>query len=224
VAADRLVRLLRRVAPASPELVLVLVVPVVLAPLLLLPDGARVVWRTVDPVDVPNSFAEVDRLTRSSDHLLVTLPWRGYRRFAWGNGSTSSDPATRALHARVLTSDDLQVGDTLVRGEGPLAREVGAHLEDGGAAADLADRGVGWVLLYLDDPDAGTIDVTGLRRELVDEHVALYAVPGATVPGRRSATERTLVLVAYAVALGMLVAAGWGAVRRAADRVVRRRR
>ena len=49
----RLGRALGRRFPDSVELRLVLAVPVIVAPLLLLPDGDRLVWQTVDPVLVP---------------------------------------------------------------------------------------------------------------------------------------------------------------------------
>ncbi|HEY0643748.1 MAG TPA: hypothetical protein VGD39_10035, partial [Nocardioides sp.] len=89
VAADRLARSLRGRLADAPDVRLVLLLPVVLVPLVLLPDAARPVWATVEPVELPHSFVEVDRITRGTESLVVTLPWRSYRRFAWGNGTTS---------------------------------------------------------------------------------------------------------------------------------------
>ena len=115
---DRFVRLLVRTIPDAPEVRLVLVVPVIVVP----PAAAagRRASGVADrrPRAVPeSSYAEVDRITAGSGRAVVVLPWRAYRRFAWANGLTSSDPATRALRAPTIVSDDLQVGSQLVRGK-----------------------------------------------------------------------------------------------------------
>jgi hypothetical protein len=206
----------------------VLLLPVVLVPLILLPDAARPVWATVEPVELPHSFVEVDRITRGTESLVVTLPWRSYRRFAWGNGTTSSDPAVRALHARVLVSDDLQVGLALVRGEGALAREVGDVVRDGGAARDLGALGVGWVVVYADDPDAGSLDVNGLEQRYSDDRLSLYRVPGALASRGPTTADRVLLVAAYGAAAMVLLTASasalWSALGSALGRRPRRRR
>jgi hypothetical protein len=224
VATDRVARSLGRRWADAPELRMVLLLPVVLGPVLLLPDGARPVWTTVEPVDLPASFAEADRLTRGSDSVVVTLPWRSYRLFEWGNGTTSSDPAVRALHARVLVSDDLQVGSRVVRGEGALARRVGEVLAAGGAARDLGELGIGWVLVYPDDPDAATLDVGGLEQRYADEVLVLYRVPGAVAAPAVPRGDRVLLGGAYAAAAAVLVAAALAAVGGAVRARPRRRR
>ncbi len=218
VAADRLSRSLGRRLVASPEVRAALLLPVVLGPLVLLPDGARPVWLTVEPVRLPPAFAQVDRITRDAASLVVTLPWRSYRRFSWGNGTTSSDPAVRALHARVIVSDDLQVGSRLVRGEGALARRVGAVL-DGGAARDLGELGIGWVIVYADDPESAHVDLSGLEQRYADDVLALYRVPGAVEAPVPSRGDRALLGAAYAAPAALLVAAALGVPRR-----MRRRR
>lgn len=223
VAADRLSRLLGRTLAGAPEVRLVLLLPVVLCPLLLLPDGARPVWTTVQPVELPASFDEVDRVTRGTESVVVTLPWRSYRRFDWGNGTTSSDPAVRALHAQVLVSDDLQVGSRLVRGEGALARRVGEVLDDGGPARELGDLGVGWVIVYPDDPDADSVDVSGLEQRYADEVLELYRVPGVVEAGAPSRGDRVLLGLAYAASALVVAGAALGALLRARGRMARRR-
>lgn len=224
VAADRAARSLARRWADAPELRLMALLPAVLGPVLLLPDGARPVWTTVEPVDLPASFAEADRLTRGTDSLVVTVPWRSYRLFGWGNGTTSSDPAVRALHARVLVSDDLQVGSRVVRGEGALARRVGEVLDAGGAARDLGDLGVGWVLVYPDDPDAATLDVSGLDQRYADEVLVLYRVPGAVAADAVPRGDRALLGAAYGAAVLVLLAAAVAAVGGAVRSGPRRRR
>lgn len=196
----------------SPEVLLAGAVPLVLSPLLLLPDAARVVWPTVQPVEYPTSFTEVDALTRSSDGFLVTLPWRSYRDFSWGAGTTSSDPATRLLHTRVLTSDELQVGTTTVPGEGVLAAAVGEHLASGAAPSGLGALGVQWVLTYRDDPDAADLDLAGLTAVYEDQHVRLHEVPDVAVAPQHEAVAAILVVGAHGLVLVLLLLAGAGAV------------
>lgn len=214
VAADRLVRALGRRVPDAVELRLVLAVPAIVAPLLLLPDGARLVWQTVDPVRFPgSSYAEVDHLTRESGRHVVVLPWRAYRRFSWGHGLTSSDPAPRVLHAPTVVSDDLQVGPRLVRGEGALARRVSDVLEGGGAARELGALGIGWVLVYPDDPDAASVDADGLVPTYADSAVTLYEVPGSVAPAGPTVAARAMLAAAYALVVALLAAALWGRFR-----------
>jgi hypothetical protein len=211
VAVDRVVRTLRSRLPDAVELRLVLAVPLVVAPLLLLPDGARLVWQTLDPVRVPmSSYAEVDRITGDSSRAVAVLPWRAYRRFAWGHGLTSSDPAPRALRARTVVSDDLQVGSRRVQGEGALAGRVGEVLDGDGAARDLGALGIGWVVVYPDDPDAASIDVTGLVPRYEDAVLSLYEVPDAVAVEGPSVGARVLLAVAYAVAVALLACVACG--------------
>ncbi|MCW2736538.1 hypothetical protein [Nocardioides sp.] len=208
VAADLLVRLLARRVPDAVEVRLVLMVPAIVAPLLLLPDGARLVWQTVDPVRFPeSSYAEVDRITSGSGRAVAMLPWRAYRRFSWGHGLTSSDPATRVLRAPTVVSDDLQVGSRLVRGEGALAGQIGDILERGGDARDLGALGIGWVVVYPDDPDAGTVDVDGLVPTYADSVLTLYAVPDSVPFAGPPLIARALLAAAYALVVVMLAAA-----------------
>lgn len=208
VLVDRLVRRLRRTWPDAVEVRLALAVPAVVAPLLLLPDGAAGVWRTVDPVPIPSSsYTAVDSLTASSGRTVAVLPWRAYRRFEWGHGLTSSDPLTRWLHAPTVVSDDLQVGPTLVRGEGALAARVGELLDAGGDLAGLGALGIGWVVVYPDDPDADSVDVSSLVPRYRDEVLSLYAVPDAVPAPRPSVVDRALLAAAYGLVLLLLGAA-----------------
>ncbi len=93
----------------------------VLVPIALVPDGAGLVWRTVQPIPFP---AALDRVASTvddgpPDRALVTLPWRSYRNFAWGTGYPSSDPLVRMVDRPVITSDDLVVGDRASTGRAP---------------------------------------------------------------------------------------------------------
>ncbi len=177
-AVDVVARALSRFGP---EVVVSVGLLLVLVPVALVPDGAGAVWRTVQPVRFP---AALDRAASAVDdgpagRALVTLPWRSYRNFAWATGYPSSDPLVRMVDRPVITSDDLAVGDRVVRGESATDAEVGAALERGRPAEVLPRLGVGWVVVYADDPAAGKVDVTGLRRVLATPELSLYAVPAA---------------------------------------------
>jgi hypothetical protein len=185
----------------------------VLLPLGLVPDGADAVWHTVEPVRYPAALEAV--ATKVDDgppgQALVTLPWRSYRNVSWGTGLPSSDPLVRMVDRPVITSDDLTVGDRVVRGESSVAARVGDALARGRPADVLPALGVGWVVVYADDPAAGDVDVTGLRRVVATPELSLYAVPGATAfPSPASWRRSTVVgsdLLALLVVLGAAVAA-----------------
>ena len=103
---------------------------------------------------------------------------------------------------------DLQVGSTLVRGESALARRAGTILEDG-RPADLAELGVGWIVVYLDDPQADELDVAGLEPVTRSADVAVYRVPDANPDdgpdeGPGKGAEVAVVTVDLAVLGGLL--------------------
>ena len=176
--------------------------------MLLLPDATTRTWPTTRPVEIPSDFAATAELLAGHDgEVVVTLPWRAYRAFAWGQpGMTSSDPAVRMFDAEVVTSDSLQVGPVLVPGEGRLAADIGKALDEGPPAQTLPALGVSWVVVYPDDPEAGRLDLTGLDPVRIGEHVELYEVPGpvaavAEDPGVRRVAVWLAHLLALAVAL-----------------------
>lgn len=207
-AVDTVVRALRRYGVETVASVGLLLV---LGPILLVPDGADLVWHTVKPVRFP---AALDRVAATVDdgpagQALVTLPWRSYRNVAWGTGYPSSDPLVRMVDRPVITSDDLVVGERVVHGESATDAAVGAALDGGRPADVLPALGVGWVAVYADDPAAGDVDVTGLRRVLVTPELSLYAAPGAVAEPAPTTWRRLVVvagdLLALLILLGGLV-------------------
>lgn len=213
----------RRVARLGGELVLAVVVVAAPLPFLLLPDGALTTWDTVDPVTYPAGFDQVAAELEGESGDLAVLPWRAYRGFSWGNGLTSSDPAVRWFDRTVLVSDDLQVGETLVRGESVRGRAVGQALERGPVGEALAAEDVRWALVYRDDPAAPELDLAGLDEVFADEEMALYRVPGADAVERAAAAwERVAVgavdLLALTFVLLALGRSVLGAARRGRDR------
>lgn len=171
--------LVRRAAGLAPELAVSAALVVVPLPVVLLPDGAAAVWPTVRPVTYPAGFDRVEEiLDEGPPGRLVTLPWRSYRLFSWGNGETSSDPAVRWFDREVVVSADLVVGGLDIAGEDPVAARVGDALARQPVAPALDEAGVSWALVYRDDPEAPALDLTGLEEVYADADMALYRVPG----------------------------------------------
>jgi hypothetical protein len=205
-AVDVVVRALSRYGDEGAVLVGLLLA---LVPLALVPGGAGAVGRTVRPVSFPASLDRVAAAVDSgpSGRALVTLPWRSYRNPSWGTGYPSSDPLVRMVDDPVITSDELTVGDRVVRGESDTAAHLDAALRTGPPAEVLPSYGVGWVVVYADDPAAGEVDVTGLRRVLTAPELTLYAVPDAVAAPAPAAWRRDTVVGADALALLVVLVA-----------------
>ncbi len=151
----------------------------VLVPVLLLPDAAGRTWAALEPVDYPADLARsVAVLDGQEGGDVATAPWSSYRRFSWGNDLSAADPLPRWTRHPAVVADTLAVSGGTVGGEDVRAAEVGAVMGGGGPVAeDLAGLGVGWVLVYLDQPGAGDLDLTGTERVVDGPDVALYRVP-----------------------------------------------
>lgn len=205
-------RLLARLRGWEPEARVSVVMVLLAAPFILLPDAVWSTWRTFEPVSYPHDFELVARTIASdeTEPRMVTLPWRSYRAFTWGNGQVASDPAARWFDAELITSDDLRVNDVVVQGESPTAARVGNALAQGRRPADvLPDLGVSWVLVYRDDPNVGEVDTSGLRPVHEGTYLSLWRVPDPidrAPVGLRRAAVILGDLVASGVVLGALVA------------------
>lgn len=179
-AAALAVEQVRRRVPGLITALALLVVPL---PLVLLPDAVPTASPTLDPVEYPAGYAIVSDLldqahAQGDDRALATLPWRSYRLFTWGSGLVSSDPATRWFDRSVLTSDELMVGATTLRGESLAGRDLGRDLAVEPVVEALRSAGAGWALVYLDDPMTVSLDLGGLVEVYRDDQMALYRVPG----------------------------------------------
>jgi hypothetical protein len=198
----------RSLASHGDEVVAMAGLVLVLVPVALVPDGAGAVWRTVRPVSFPEAL---DRVVSTVDagpqhRTVVTLPWRSYRNFSWGTGYPSSDPLVRMVDRPVITSDDLGVGDRVVRGESEAAARIGAALAQRPPAEALPAYGVGWVVVYADDPAASDVDTAGLRRVFTTPELSLYAVPGAVDAPAPAAWRRGVVVGADLLTLLVVLA------------------
>ena len=188
----------------DPDLARLLPAALIVLPVVLLPDAAGRTWDTLTPVRYPDELAAavavLDRAPAASGDV-VTLPWSSYRRFSWGNPLSAADPLPRWTRHHVVVSDALAVPGGMVAGEDDRAAAVGEVVaEPSGPVADaLAGLGVGWVLVYRDQPGADTLDTDGLTAEVTGPDVTLYRVTGAPVtapsPVRRPVAAGVVVTV-----------------------------
>ena len=156
VAADAALRGARRRAPVlAPSAVAVALV----LPFVLLPDATVVVHRVLAPSRYPADYRAVAAAVDGTEGALVSAPWRLYRRYPWATGYPTYDPASRWFDVRVVTSDELGVGESTIGGEDPYAARIGALITSPGpdTAVDLATAGVRWVLVTRTDPDADDV-------------------------------------------------------------------
>lgn len=204
-----------RLGPSTGRLVVVAAAAAVL-PLLLLPDGPATLRTPLTPVHYPAGWRQVaDRLSGSSAKVLV-LPFSSYRSFDWAPGRTVLDPAPRLLAPPVLSDDRLAVNGSLLGGEDPEAAKVREVLAGQPApaelAGELADLGIGWVVVESGTPGPPPPDLGGLRPVLADPEVRLYQVPG---PIRPAAAERTHAVLMIGVDLLVALLVGVAAAAKA---------
>lgn len=207
VAVDRLVRWLRRRAPAvAPAAAAV----GLLTPLLLLPDGAVVVHQVVRPVAYPADYAEVAVRVEGTEGTLVSLPWQLYQQYEWSGPYAAYDPSSRWFDTPVVTNDDLVLGDRLIRGEDPVAATIGPAA----STADLSglrDAGVRFVLVHRDA--AGGHDIEPAPRDVAYDGPDLLLLdvggdPGPGDVGPWSLRAKSVLAVDLAVAVVLVGLAG----------------
>ena len=194
-----------------------LLVAVVALPVLLVPDAAGRTWAALEPVRYPADLAAAvaaldDAGGASTTGDAVTLPWSSYRRFSWGNPLSAADPLPRWTHHRTVVSDTLALPGGVVPGEDPRAAEVGAVVTDPHRplARPLAGLGVGWVLVYRDQPGAADLDTTGLTVVVDGPTVALYRVPDVTLSSSGPSTTAVAVVAVADVLWGAVWLGGPG--------------
>lgn len=171
----------------------------VFLPVAALPDALAITAPALTPVHYPPGLARSVQILDASGPdgpAVVTLPWSSYRRFGWGNDLSVADPLPRWTTAEVITSDRLQVASGLLSGEDRRSADLGRLLaEPGPFGGRLASAGVGWVLVYPDQPEADRVEVTGLRPVLSTPVARLYAVEGSVARTRPLAAAWVRILV-----------------------------
>ncbi|WP_255450318.1 hypothetical protein [Skermania sp. ID1734] len=168
-----------------------------------LPDLGWGVAGALRPVHYPASWQLVAADIDGPGDIAV-LPGGMFRRFPYSGGAAVLDPAPRILPRDVLQTGALTVGGHTVAGENERAEQVETALLQGRPANDLAQRGVGWVLVERDSPGPrgdSQQTLSGLTTVYSDDHLALYRVPNpVALPGK----PRWLGFAAHAVWVAVL--------------------
>jgi hypothetical protein len=162
-----------------------------------LPDLTRGVGGKVSPVTYPPGWVSAAAIINDDPRPVAVLPVDSMRRFAWAGEAPVLDPLPRWVRAEVLSTGDLSVGGTTVPGEGERARAVQHILRSGADHTQLADAGVGWVVVESGSPT----DALALPVAYHDDDITVYRV-GGDLP---AASGRGMVLAAHLVWLALLL-------------------
>lgn len=163
-----------------------------------LPDLAWGVGGKVSPVTYPPGWASVATVINADPRPVAVLPVDSMRHFRWAGDAPVLDPLPRWVRADVLSTGDLQIGGRTVPGEGVRARAVQQMLLNGADRAQLADAGVGWVVVE----SGGAAETLALPVAYHDEDLTLYRIGGDLPP----AQGRGIVLAAHIAWLALLAA------------------
>lgn len=185
-------------------------VTAVFAALIVLPlhDLAWGVGGAVRPVHYPAGWQQVaERMDGPGD--VAVLPGGMFRKFRYSGASPVLDPAPRMLPNDVLQTGELPVRGRTVSGEGARAREVENLLLHGGAPADLARLGVGWILVERTTPGplgASASTLAQVEQVYEDTDLALYRVPDVIERGASTTTQRSIAIAAHVLWTALLIA------------------
>jgi hypothetical protein len=156
-----------------------------LALLAVLPDLAWGVGGKVTSVRYPQGWATMAALINADPRPVAVLPPDSMRNFAWAGTAPVLDPLPRWVSADVLATGDLLIGGRTVPGEGERARLVQRLLTSGADAAEVADAGVGWVVV---ESGGATLALPVTYR---DDDLTLYRVGGERSDGGNVGGERS---------------------------------
>ena len=172
----------------------VLLIGILLLPL---PDLGWGAGGQIRAVQYPDAWAEVaERIDGPGD--IAVLPGGMFRRFPYSGTAPVLDPAPRILPRDVLQTGALPVRGETVTGEGTRAQTVENLLLAGGEAAELAQLGVGWVLVERDSPGPvgeSATTLAQLNRVFDSDELRLYRVPD--VAPRPAPQHRALLIGAH---------------------------
>ncbi|WP_422742951.1 hypothetical protein ACN27E_16155 [Mycobacterium sp. WMMD1722] len=174
-----------------------------------LPDLAWGVGGKMVAVRYPAGWSAGAAIVNADPRPVAVLPPDSMRQFDWAGPAPVLDPLPRWVRADVLSTGDLNVAGTTVPGEGSRARAVQELVLRGASVQELADAGVGWVVV---EAGGSTLDLPVAYR---DDDLAVYRVGGDTA----RSPHRGLLIGVHVVWLALLIGSGLaGLVRFAARR------
>ncbi|MUM19081.1 MULTISPECIES: hypothetical protein [unclassified Mycobacteroides] len=177
---------------------------------LTLPDLAWGVGGRVESVTYPGGWSAIANRINAEPHPVAVLPPETLRQYPWAPSSIPVlDPFPRWVRADVVTSGDLWVDGQNVRGDGRRGRRAEELLRAGAGPRELADEGVGWVVVQAGTPgDQGLSSKTLAQLEPTyrDGDITLYRVPGPWTPIGASPGRRAAAIAAHLVWAALLAA------------------
>lgn len=173
-----------------------------------LPDLAFGVGGKMVAVRYPAGWSAAAAIVNADPRPVAVLPPDSMRHFGWAGTAPVLDPLPRWVRADVLSTGDLNVAGTTVPGEGSRARAVQELVLRGASAQELADAGVGWVVV---EAGGSTLDLPVAYR---DDDLAVYRVGGEAA----SSPHRGLLIGVHAAWLALLIGSGAVGLTRAARR------
>ncbi|KAA0087099.1 hypothetical protein CIW52_00430 [Mycolicibacterium sp. P9-64] len=184
-----------------------------LALLAVLPDLAWGVGGKVAAVRYPQGWAAMAALINADPRPVAVLPPDSMRNFAWAGSAPVLDPLPRWVSADVLATGDLLIGGRTVPGEGERARLVQRLLTSGADAREIADAGIGWVVV-----ESAGAKPLALPVAYRDDDLTLYRVGGERSDGgntggeRPTAAHRGVLIGAHLIWLAALVVGAIGSI------------
>jgi hypothetical protein len=161
-----------------------------------LPDLAFGVGGQMRSVQYPSSWAGAAAEINDDPRPVAVLPPDSMRQFAWAGKAQVLDPLPRWVRAEVLSTGDLVIAGETVPGEGVRARAVQDMLLRGAPVSQLADAGVGWVVV---ESGGAAMDLPVAYR---DDELTVYRI-GGTGPG---SADRGLLIGTHVAWLVVLLA------------------
>ncbi|WP_448465884.1 hypothetical protein [Mycolicibacterium sp. XJ870] len=167
-----------------------------------LPDLAWGVGGQMRAVHYPPGWASAAAVINSDPRPVAVLPPDSMRQFYWAGSAPVLDPLPRWVQAEVLSTGDLVIGGKIVPGEGARAREVQDLLRSSASPEQLADAGVGWLV----------VETNGVPSDLPlpvahrDDDITVHRIGGSAA----SSPHRGLMIAAHVVWLAMLVGGAVG--------------
>lgn len=163
-----------------------------------LPDLAFGVGAKMVAVRYPAGWTAAAAVINADPRPVAVLPPDSMRQWSWAGQAPVLDPLPRWLRADVLSTGDLVIGGTTVPGEGRRARAVQALVLRGASAQELADAGIGWVVV---EAGGSALDLPVAYR---DDDLAVYRV-GGDAP---RSPHRGLLIATHVAWLVLLLGAG----------------
>jgi hypothetical protein len=167
-----------------------------------LPDLAWGVGGKMSAVQYPPGWATAAAMINADPRPVAVLPVDTMRSFAWAGDAPVLDPLPRWVRADVLMTGDLTVAGRTVPGEGDRAREAQQLLLTGASQQELADAGVGWVVVE----SSGEAKPLALPVAYRDNDLVVYRVGGDHPP----ASGRGIVLAGHWLWLALLIGGAAG--------------